>query len=185
MAEQLSLIEKFQNAVIERGGPSTGAEFSPCRTWRYALWRHWDWQGHANCCMFIGLNPSTADEEKNDTTISKCIGFAKRWGFGGIYMLNLYAFRSTYPSVMAAAADPWGPGNLEAFSYYRTRVSRVVAAWGSMETRYRPNLKWQTTIRDVLDAVAIPVHCMGYTQDRSPRHPSRLAYATELVQFEQ
>ena len=158
---------------------SKGAEISECGRYRYALWRHWDWsQGHAGCVMFIGLNPSTADAVKNDTTISKCIGFAQRWGYGGIYMLNLYAFRATDPKVMCAAADPWGEKNLEAFGYYRSRVGLVVACWGSLEIKHRPNLRWQSTIQSVLGAIGKPVYCLGKTADRSPRHPSRLAYET-------
>jgi hypothetical protein len=46
---------------------------------------------------FIGLNPSTADAEVNDPTIRRCIGFAHDWGFGGLLMLNLFAFRATDP----------------------------------------------------------------------------------------
>ncbi len=160
-----------------------GAVFSDCRTWRYALWRQWAWEGHGQCVMFIGLNPSTADETKNDTTIRKCIGFAKRWGYSGIYMLNLYAFCSTDPKGMVAADDPVGPGNDEAFGYYRTRVGLIVAAWGSIETRYRPRLQWQTRIGRTMAEMGRVVHCLGKTADGSPRHPSRLAYSTEREVF--
>lgn len=66
----------------------SGAEFSDCRTYRYALWRKWDWQGFANQVMFIGLNPSTADETEDDPTIRRCIRFAKDRGFGGLMMMN-------------------------------------------------------------------------------------------------
>lgn len=171
------------NQLFDTEIVDSGAEISECGKFRYALWRHWDWQGHANCVMFIGLNPSTADSVKNDTTISKCIGFAKRWGYGGMYMLNLYAFRATNPKDMIASSDPWGPNNQEAFGYYRSRVGLVVACWGSIEVRYRPSLQWQTTIFSSLDAVAAPVYCLGRTADGSPRHPSRLAYATERELF--
>lgn len=162
---------------------TAGANLSDDRAYRYALWRHWSWEGHANCVMFIGLSPSTADETKNDTTISKCIGFAKRWGYGGLYMLNLYAFRAPHPEYLVAAVDPWGPGNLESFGYYRSRVGLIVACWGAMASRYRPNLKWQSTIAMVLDEVATTVVCLGKTADGSPRHPSRLAYSTERELF--
>jgi hypothetical protein len=167
----------------DTGAETRGAKLSECRTYRYALWRDWDWQGYANRVMFIGLNPSTADETKNDLTISKCIGFAKRWGFGGIEMLNLYAFRATYPEDMVAAADPLGPGNLEAFGYHRSRVGLIVACWGSITTRHRPYLKWQSTISSVLASIAGPVYCLGKTADGSPRHPSRLGYDTKRELF--
>jgi len=161
----------------------SGAQLSTCRSYRYALWRNWDWQGHANRVMFIGLNPSVADEEKNDKTISNCVGFAKRWGFGGVYMLNLFAFRATDPKVMIAAADPVGPENDEAFGYYRGRVGLIVACWGSVSLKYRPRLQWQSRIARVLDCISQPVYCLGKTMDGSPRHPSRLGYATERELF--
>lgn len=162
----------------------SGAHFSPCGKYRYALWRHWDWQGHANCVMFVGMNPSTADELRNDKTISNCIGFAKRWGMGGIYMLNLYAYRATYPSDMHKAADPVGPGNDEAFGYYRTRVGLIVAAWGAGGSdRVKRQIGWQRRIDAALSALAQPVYCLGRTQDGSPKHPSRLGYATERELF--
>lgn len=142
----------------------SGAEFSPCRTYRYALWRHWDWQGYANCVAFIGLNPSTADEVIDDPTIRRCIGFAKAWGYGGLYMLNLFAFRATDPAVMKAAADPIGPTNNEQLAYYQTHVGLTIAAWG----RHGSHGGRSTGIRGVLRG---PVHCLGTNKDGSPKHP--------------
>jgi len=75
----------------------SGAGFSECRAYRYALWRRWDWQGYANQVMFVGLNPSTADETEDDPTIRRCIRFAKDWGCGSLLMLNAYAWRATKP----------------------------------------------------------------------------------------
>ena len=43
------------------------ALFSKDRVYRYALWRIWDLKKPK--VLFIGLNPSTADEIKNDPTI--------------------------------------------------------------------------------------------------------------------
>lgn len=61
--------------------------------------------------VFIGLNPSTADEEMDDPTIRKCINFAKGWGYGEIIMVNLFAFRSTDPSLLIRDENPVGPDN--------------------------------------------------------------------------
>lgn len=87
----------------------SGANFSRCRRFRYALWREWD--ATLPAVMLIGLNPSTADANHNDPTIRRCIGFARDWGFGGVRVLNLFAFRATYPDDLKAAADPVGPRN--------------------------------------------------------------------------
>lgn len=66
---------------------NTGAIFSPDRKYRYALWRIWDSKPLAGWYM---LNPSVADEKTDDPTIRKCCGFARRWGNGGILVLNLF-----------------------------------------------------------------------------------------------
>ena len=80
---------------------NTGAIFSSDRIFRYILWRTWNEQnGHL---MVIGLNPSTADETQDDPTIRRCVGFARQWGYGGLYMLNLFAYRATDPSELMKA----------------------------------------------------------------------------------
>ena len=74
----------------------SGAVFSDCRKFRYALWRMWD--GDKPLVMIIGLNPSTADEKVNDPTITRCISFARSWEYGGVYVTNLFGFRATAPT---------------------------------------------------------------------------------------
>ena len=156
-----------------------GAHISDCKKYRYSLWRTWDWQGPASCVMFVGLNPSKADAVRDDLTITKCVGFAKRWGYGGICMLNLFAFRATNPLEMLAAKDPVGPRNEASFSYYRTRVGLIVAAWGGLDRKYREGVQWTVRIEKTVELINKPIYCLGCTQEGQPRHPSRLAYATE------
>ena len=90
---------------------SKGARFSVDRKYRYALWRHWNGNKERNYVAFVGLNPSTADEKTDDPTIRRCMGFARSWGFNGIWMINAFAFRATKPKDMKAAIDPIGPDN--------------------------------------------------------------------------
>lgn len=110
-------------------GMASGARFSRCRRFRYALWRQWDMERPS--VMLIGLNPSTADAHRNDPTIRRCIGFARDWGYGGVRVLNLFAFRATYPSDLKAARDPIGPRNDEWLQRDAGRCARVVACWGN------------------------------------------------------
>lgn len=81
--------------------------------------------------MLIGLNPSTADAKRDDPTIRRCIGFARAWGFGGVWVLNLFAFRATYPEDLKAAADPVGPNNDRWLRRVARECPRVVACWGN------------------------------------------------------
>lgn len=84
--------------------------FSPCRTWRYTLERVWappeGYRGAREVAAFIGLNPSTADEVKNDPTVTRCINYARRWGFHGMFMLNIFALRSTDPRASTGTRTP-------------------------------------------------------------------------------
>lgn len=163
------------NTLFDTDEMQKGAEFSSCRQYRYVLWRHWDWQGSARQVMFIGLNPSTADETEDDPTIRRCIRFAKDWGYGGLLMMNAYAFRATDPKVMKAAADPLGPGNLEAFGYRRTQVGLIVAAWGAHCSEEHE--------RTICQAIAQPVHCLGRTKAGRPKHPLYLRADTKPELF--
>ncbi len=107
----------------------TGAQFSRCRRYRYALWRRWAEQGPA--VMIIGLNPSTADAQRNDPTIRRCIGFARDWGFADLWMVNLFAWRATRPADLMAAADPVGPRNDAWLRKIARRCDRIIAGWGN------------------------------------------------------
>lgn len=105
--------------------------FSDDRIYRYTLYREWPAENaREGCVMFIGLNPSTADEVKDDPTIRRCKGFARSWGFRRMFMLNLFAFRATNPREMMAATDPIGPDNDRWLCEHAESSAIVVAAWG-------------------------------------------------------
>ena len=107
----------------------TDANLSKCRKYRYALWRTWD--DSKPFAMFIGLNPSTADETEDDPTINRCINFSKDWGYGGLCMVNLFAFRATVPSDMMASKDPIGSENDNWIKKLSKDAGVIVAAWGN------------------------------------------------------
>ena len=107
----------------------TGATFSDCGQYRYALWRFW--QPDQPRVMFVGLNPSTADAEKNDPTIRRCIGFAQDWGYGGLYVVNLFAYRATLPKDLFAAEAPIGPDNDVWVQKLANESDLIIAAWGN------------------------------------------------------
>ena len=78
--------------------------------------------------MFIGLNPSTADETIDDPTIRRCISFSKDWGYGALCMTNLFAFRATDPAVMKAHPEPVGEANDGTLVEFALSAGVVVAA---------------------------------------------------------
>ena len=105
------------------------AILSEDRKYRYVLSRIWD--ESKPLVVIIGLNPSTADEKDDDNTIKKCINFSKNWGYGGLYMLNLFAFRATAPSDMFNASSPIGEENSKYIEKYSKLSDKVICAWGN------------------------------------------------------
>jgi hypothetical protein len=139
----------------------TWAEFSPCRTWRYLLGRQWD--ESLPTIVFVGLNPSTADETQDDPTIRRCIAFAKSWGYGTLLMVNLFAFRATDPREMMAASDPVGPDNDRYLRNCNDMGTLVVAAWGATGG-------FKNRDREVVQLLE-RLGCLGTTKAGYPRHP--------------
>ena len=137
------------------------ANFSRCRTYRYALWRSWD--EHKPYAMIIGLNPSTADEVEDDPTLIRCINFAKSWGYGGVCMTNLFAYRATDPNDMKAAADPVGASNNRWLTRLAKEAGIVVAAWGN-DGSY---LNRASQIKNKISNL----YCLKMNKSGEPAHP--------------
>lgn len=139
----------------------TDAKLSDCRAYRYALWRTWD--ESKPYAMFIGLNPSTADETEDDPTIKRCIAFARDWGYGGLCMANLFAFRATEPSEMMRAENPVGPENDEWLKNLSSGAGVIIAAWGNSGS-YRGRSK------EILSTFP-KLMCIKLNQSGEPAHP--------------
>lgn len=108
------------------------ALFSEDERYRYVLTRVWTGTRDARrLCAFIGLNPSTADAEKDDPTVRRCIGYARSWGFDGLIMLNLFALRSTDPRALYSEPDPIGTENDARIVEWTDAAERIVVAWGN------------------------------------------------------
>ena len=103
------------------------AIISECGNYRYELKRIWD--DSKPWVLFVCLNPSTADHEKEDNTSRVCINYAKRWGYGGLVIANLFAYRSTDKSVLYQVADPVGPENDQHLQGLSKEAVETVCAW--------------------------------------------------------
>lgn len=150
----------------------TSARFSPCRTYRYDLWRRW---GDGPYAMFIGLNPSTADETQDDPTIRRCINFAKAWGFSALCMTNLFAFRATDPKDMKEYQQPVGPENNDVLQECAAGAGVIVAAWGVHGVH-------EDRDKEVL-ALLPGLQCLGLSKEGHPRHPLYLKGDLKPVPF--
>ena len=172
-----------------------GAVFSRDRAYRYLLWRRLipdngmptaegieareagaaDGPHPHRCpCLFIMLNPSTADATRNDPTIRRCIGFATGWGHDRLLIANLFGYRATFPAelkrVAVAGGCPIGPGNnrwiRRAARYVADRGGPVVLGWGihgAFAGRDRQVLA-------MLKRLGIRPLCLGVSRHGLPRH---------------
>ena len=147
--------------------PMCGAGFSKDRVYRYLLWRYWDRSKHT--VGFIGLNPSTADEQTDDPTVRRCINFAKRWGAGGMLIMNLFGFRATDPKEMMNHSSPVGPKNDEVIIENVKKCKYVVCAWGNGgDHLYRATEVLKLLIDEGFES---KLKCFSVTNKRQPRHP--------------
>ena len=167
MSETLG--ELMQIGVIYR---DTGATFSTCRTFRYTLWRIWNANVPPLLCIL--LNPSTADEVKNDPTVERCERRAISGGFGGLIVCNAFALRSTDPGVLRTVVDPVGPDNDDAILKMAKMAGQVVCGWGT----HGNFMNRGKTILELLRRNNIKIYCLGQNKDGTPKHPLYIGYKT-------
>lgn len=146
--------------------PGQPAVFSePDRLYRYVLWREWD-LGLPYMAV-IGLNPSTADEVKNDPTVAKCVRLAKRWNLGALCMLNLFAWRDTDPDKMKAQDQPIGQDNDRWLIECCRGAGLILAAWGNHgQHRGRSG-----AVRSMLQGQGLTLHALKLNSTMEPQHP--------------
>lgn len=155
------------------------AVFSDCENYRYLLTRVWDPKGKK--ALFVMLNPSTADEFRNDPTVERCERRARALGFGAFRVTNIFAFRATDPKVMRAALDPIGPDNDQAIRQSASDwADTIVCAWGN----HGQHLQRGAAVRYLLSNIGQPLFHLGITGVGEPKHPLYISYAQALVPWD-
>jgi len=160
-----------------------GAHISPCGKYRYNLWRSWFSanviEPEAGTVLFVMLNPSTADASEDDATIRKCIGFAKKWGQGGITVVNVFGLRATDPAELFKADDPVGPDNDRAIREAAKSHELVVAAWGTNAAKVS-----RARVQRVRNMLGRRLLCLKKSKDGHPWHPLYVPYSKALEPFD-
>lgn len=150
------------------------AVFSEDREYRYVLTRRWD---DRTLCNFIMLNPSTADEIKEDPTVRRCMDFAGNWGYGGLVVTNIFAYRSTFPDDLYKVADPVGPGNDTHILTIAKQAALVVCAWGEHGDYHNRGFVVLGKLRDE----GITTKCLGKNASGQPQHPLYIPRDRKLI----
>lgn len=143
-----------KNAVISKDGK-----------YRYELSRIWD-EKKGNV-LIVMLNPSTADADKDDPTIRRCISFAKQWGYGGVYVGNLFAYRSASLKALLKARDPIGEDNEKHLKVMLKKTKETICAWGHGDIID----KIQRRIGHEHLPLVGDLYAIDYNKDGVPKHP--------------
>ena len=150
-----------------------GAVFSLDKKYRYRLWRMWD--SAKSVCAFIMLNPSIADTVILDPIVRRCLGFAKRWGYGTLEVGNIFALKSADPALLYTDIDPVGPENDQAIRDIYAKADLTIAAWGSHGVYLNRG-------NDVLKLIQ-EAKCLTQTKDGQPGHPLYLKASLLPIQI--
>lgn len=143
----------------------SSALISTCGLYRYWLLRVWNDDARKRYVLWVMLNPSTADASQDDPTIRRCIGYSKAWGYDGLIVCNLYAYRATQPKDLWKATDPVGPENDRHLESGAHCSSKMVAAWGANADPARA-----AHVREIMKRYG-EVCALSLTKDRQPKHP--------------
>ncbi len=152
----------------------SSAVISRCGSYRYLLRRAWD---DSLPPLVAGLlNPSTADANTDDPTITRIVERAKRNGYGSILVWNVYAYRATHPKDLRRALDPTGPENHRWIASALADAVKLngiaFVGWGG----HKIADKHLAALRSIVSYANVPLACLGVTKNGHPVHPLYIAY---------
>lgn len=157
-----------QEMIFTEVGESKGADFSECGKYRFSLWRIWDIE--KPIVMFIGLNPSTANQDTDDPTIRRVRAIARNLRYGGVYMMNCFPLVSTNPDSLKSYdksiydQQQWIFNNRK-LEQIGNLCKDVIFAWGNFEIVRNEK-------RDIELSVMFPnAKALHINKNGSPKHP--------------
>ena len=155
----------MQESTIKRH-----ALLSKDKKYRYSLKRIWN--NDKPKVLFIMLNPSLADNYKDDPTIRRLIKFAKLYGYGGFYVGNLFSYITPYPSELLDKDLMFSKKNIHEIKKMTGLIKDVVYGWGN--SFEEP--EW-------LKQIISNPKCFGKNKNKTPKHPLYLSYNNKLVDY--
>ena len=164
----------IQRSHQEHGTVST-VTYSDCEKYRYDLTRTWEDTGKR--LLYIMLNPSKADELRNDPTVERCERRARALGYGAFRVTNIFAWRDTDPHAMRRAKKPVGPENDAILKESCDWADGILAAWGT----HGAHMDRGPQCARILLAQQTPLFHLGLTKDGHPRHPLYVSYQTQPI----
>ena len=137
---------------------------------RYRLWRIWD--PEKPLLLYVLLNPSHADAQTDDRTVSKLIQFSRDWEYGGFYLGNIHSYISSDPKLLVHHLIPNEPLNIFHLKEMAKKSKKIVLGWGN-----------SGKLPQWLKHITTQPYCLGINQNGSPKHPLYLSRKTTLNPF--
>ena len=134
------------------------------------------WDKELPCCLYVMLNPSTADTNKCDPTLGRCISLAKENGFGSIAVVNLFSFRTAHVSDLKAAEVRTHPDNMEIVRKALDEAETIIAAWDG-NVQQTSDFSW---IVEEASKRSKSIHCFAKNKTNTPKHPLYVKSGTKL-----
>lgn len=141
-----------------------GNPYCKGRLYRYLL-RYPTGVDNERVCLFVLANPSTATPEELDPTLTRCRGYAGRWGYGWVWMANVRAWRETDPKLLPFGSKALGPMNYYWLGEAVRSADIVVCGWGQLGgERAR-------AVLEIIRRAGKTPHALKLNGDGSPAHP--------------
>ena len=156
-----------------------GAIFSPDRVYRYELNREVNALGEG-MVAFGMLNGSIANENDNDPTVTRTIGFARQWGFRLLRVVNIFGLAATDPRELYSHPDPVGWENDHFLARAMVESDQFIAAWG---VHGALNGRGARVLQMLLRRAPKRVYHLGLTKGGHPKHPLYLPKTVERQRF--
>ena len=154
------------------------AVFSPDRRYRYKLTTVWDESRPVLAGLFC--NPSIADERREDNTDRLFRARARKLGYGGVCMINMFAFVSTDPTQLWEERDPVGPDNDRHIIDVCKTHADIFCGWGIHGNHNGRANRIIAMIRKYVDQ-RNSFYCLKLTKDGQPTHPLYVRNSTPLT----
>lgn len=163
------------NLFYNEGEAYDGAQFTVDNKYRIQLWRIW--KKDLPKAMYIGLNPSTANEDTDDRTITRIKNFSADHGYGGFFMLNLFQYVTAYPERLRNRDIIYDSVNRMEQQLLESahNCKDIIFCWGAFTEAKQRSPRVIELFPDAL--------CFGKTADGSPKHPLFLHGSTRLIKF--
>lgn len=155
---------------IKKSTISNEAIFSDNEKYRYKLTKIWD--EHKKKAIIIMVNPSKASELKSDRTVTNVTNFLVDHDYGGLIILNLFAYMSSYTTELSKRENQYELKNIDYIIGSLKECNTVIIAWGSDNKKYITEKRKLEKILIQYDDINLK--CFKDDHGKKNRHPRDL-----------